>query len=644
MQIKQFSQHLPSTTFVLVFLGLGFCNLAKARTVESAMTAITLSTATRQVSYQPSGVAVNPARGRVYVASRSEDRLIVIDSRNEVSARLPAPGGPRGVAVNQRENLIYVAAREQNTVLVFDGDTNAMTRQIIVGKAPTSLAVNPATGWLYVLNSGDNTISVINGRNTEATVPLGESAQDLAVDPGLNRVYVTCYGSGTLKTIDGNTNEILATTPTGQGASGVDVNRETHRVYVTNADSNTLSIIDGATSAVISTLPIGEFPQCVAVNPNSNHVYVGSAASRTITIVDGKQGTILSILDAGNSPTALAVNPNSHRVYVASDGSNSLLCIKDLPNQLPQGIPVLQSPDTSFNSTPIVSGAQRAPIDALLTSILGLTARKKFDDAHRMIASAEQQYGASLELAQLEATVLTQEGQPDKARLLLQKWIPANLSIQVGNSSTLLSVTNPNLPSASSAVLPSGQATMPFGKPLELPKPAPKPERLPISLDVSSATVFIIFGTTEYLALEKEMLDSVNQLRRALGLSPLIWDGQLANGSRAHSVDMRDKNYFAHESPTPALRNMSDRYTGIFGKWDCAVSENIMHASTGNARLNSDFVQSASQKLAQSESHKATMLDPRWTRGGIGIATDEKGGFWITQMFASTPRAAKPER
>jgi YVTN family beta-propeller protein len=595
------------------------------------------------VDYQPSGVAVNPARGRVYVASRSEDRLLVIDSHNEVTARLPAPGGPRGIAVNQRENLIYVAAREQNTVLVFDGDTNTMTRQIIVGKAPTAVAVNPATGWLYVLNSGDNTISVINGRNTEATVQLGESAQDLAVDPGLNRLYVTCYGSGTLKTIDGTSNEILATTPTGQGASGVDINRESHRVYVANADSNTLSIIDGVTNSIISTLPIGEFPQCVAVNSNTNHVYIGSAASHTVTIVDGKQGTVLSILDAGISPTALAVNPNSYRVYAVSDGSNSLLCIKDLPNQLPQGIPVLQGVPTPVqngfpNSSPVVSDEQRAAIDALLSSIVGLTARKKYSDAHRMITDTQKKFGPSLELAQIEAMVLTQEGQPDKARLLLQNWIPAIVSMQGGTSSTVMSVTNPNLQAENSSALRPGQATIPVGTHLEMPKPAPRPERLPVSLEVPGATLATIFGTDEYLGMEKEMLDSVNELRRAAGLSPVIWDSKLADGSRAHSVDMRDKNYFAHESPSPALHSMSDRYTAIFGQWNCAVSENIMHANTGGARLDSNFVESASNKLAHSESHKAVMLDPRWTRGGIGIATDEKGGLWITQMFASTPR------
>ena len=134
------------------------------------------------------------------------------------------------------------------------------------------------------------------------------------------------------------------------------------------------------------------------------------------------------------------------------------------------------------------------------------------------------------------------------------------------------------------------------------------------------------------------MLESVNELRRASGLSPVIWDGQLADGSRAHSVEMRDKNYSAGKAPNSTSRSLSDRYTAIFGKWDCAVSENFMSANTGGARLNSDFLKAASKKLAQSPSHKAIMLDPRWTRGGIGIATDEKGGLWITQMFASTPR------
>lgn len=627
--------------------------LSLLHAAEAPVKAITLSTSTRQVNYQPAGVAVNAATRRVYVTSRSEDRLLIIDDSNEVSARLPAIGGPRGVAVDQQENIVYVTIGDLNTLLVFNGETNVLTRQVTVGKRPTAVAINPTTKRIYVLNSGDNTLSVIEGRQVQDTIDLGESAQDIAVDSRLNRIYVTCYGSGTVKSIDGNSHAILATTATGQGASGVAVNRTTHRVYVANAESNTLSILDGASNTVLATLPIGEYPQCVAVNPNSNRVYVGSAASHTLTILDGAAGTILSILDAGSSPTALAVNANQNRLYAASSGSNSLLCIKDLPGRLPQGLPILQGPDTPLkgsrdDSVPIVSDVKRAPIDALLTAILGLTARKKFDNAHRMIADAERQYGHSLELAQLEATVLTQEGYPERARLLLQKWIPALITSPGNNNSpTVISITNPVTPvvtNSNGSSLQMGQPIMPNNTPLTIMQPAPGegslPERLPISDGSSHTALSAITGPKAYLLLEQNMMESVNKLREQNGLSPVVWVAQLANSARAHSVEMRERKYFGHESPNLSLRSVSERYSAVLGQWDCALGENVMKAGTGQQAVNASFLAQAHQQLSQSPSHRSVLLDPRWTRCGIGIATDEKGGLWITQMFASTSRSA----
>ncbi|MDQ6864238.1 MAG: hypothetical protein M3044_10475 [Thermoproteota archaeon] len=43
------------------------------------------------------------------------------------------------------------------------GRTNSVLKTLMVGEKPAAIAVNPITDIVYVANSGNNTVSVIDG-------------------------------------------------------------------------------------------------------------------------------------------------------------------------------------------------------------------------------------------------------------------------------------------------------------------------------------------------------------------------------------------------------------------------------------------------------------------------------------------------
>lgn len=51
-------------------------------------------------------------------------------------------------------------------------------------------------------------------------------------------------------------------------------------------------------------------------------------------------------------------------------------------------------------------------------------------------------------------------------------------------------------------------------------------------------------------AYEKKVVELTNAERQKQGLKPLQIDGTLSKSARAKSQDMKDKNYFDHQSPT----------------------------------------------------------------------------------------------
>lgn len=101
------------------------------------------------VGAYPSGVAINPAGTRVYVASESDDTVTVVDATS--AAVLATLGGfhqPYGLAVNPAGTRLYVANECADTycatagtatVAAIDTATNGLAASIAVGREPFAL-------------------------------------------------------------------------------------------------------------------------------------------------------------------------------------------------------------------------------------------------------------------------------------------------------------------------------------------------------------------------------------------------------------------------------------------------------------------------------------------------------------------------
>jgi len=135
--------------------------------------------------------------------------------------------------------------------------------------------------------------------------------------------------------------------------------------------------------------------------------------------------------------------------------------------------------------------------------------------------------------------------------------------------------------------------------------------------------------------LEQMMAQLVNNERAQAGLNPLAFDSTLATVARGHSAEMRDRKYFAHESPVPGRREPLDRYRAVFAKAPMVLAENV-HRSWSSARHEpgEDDVRKGHAGLMKSPGHRANILRSNVTHIGIGIAVNANGDIWITQMFA----------
>lgn len=142
----------------------------------------------------PIQVAVDQQHHRVYVASYVENHVTVIDGKKHkvLGARIPVGSVPNGIGINPKTDRAYIANWQDGTVSVISGAKRKVVATIPVGSG----AQQPAHCYEAL---------VITGCNRWGSMPIG----DIGVDVKRNRMYVANSNDGTISVINGKTNTIL---------------------------------------------------------------------------------------------------------------------------------------------------------------------------------------------------------------------------------------------------------------------------------------------------------------------------------------------------------------------------------------------------------------------------------------------------
>lgn len=308
--------------------------------------------ATLQTAPLPTGIAVNPVTGLVYVANMGAGTVAVLDGATERLVTTIAVGpAPTGIDVNPRTNQVYVALWRADEVVVIDGGSNRVTGRIAVGAFPWALQADPGTNHVYVANRGDGTVSAIDGAtNTVAfTLVSGPEPAGLSLLPQRQLLFASNRGNGTVTVFDTARRLLVKILPIGGYAWGLVADDATAQVYVAIMGEARVARIDASTSPPAiateidrpgsvhaeasapraATYPTGLDPAGVAYSPVTRRVYVADRRSGSVTVIDTTRQRRLAAIDVGADPLAIATDPVRGRVYVANRVSGTVSVIDE---------------------------------------------------------------------------------------------------------------------------------------------------------------------------------------------------------------------------------------------------------------------------------------------------------------------------
>ena len=291
---------------------------------------------------------------------------------NQTWPTVPLGNEPRFLGVNTITNSIYVSNLDDGTLSVINGATcnrsntsscSQAQPTTVVGNTPQQIAVDESTNTIYVVNQGDGTVSVINGSHCNGadvsgcnqawpTIAVGASPQGLGFNPNNHTLYVTNTNDNTVSVINTMSQNVVATFPAGAAPRAVGIVFDRNTVFIGNRDDLTVSIVDGATCNGTNTsgcpqspppaVVVGAFPESagngsptanilgrsIAVDQERHRVYIPVPGDCDVAELNGNACRAGHVNDChvkiaakrmGGFPLMATLDPWTDTVYVVND-------------------------------------------------------------------------------------------------------------------------------------------------------------------------------------------------------------------------------------------------------------------------------------------------------------------------------------
>jgi DNA-binding beta-propeller fold protein YncE len=279
--------------------------------------------------------AINPLSNVGIAVNSIANTAAIVDMQNSnVLQTVSGLNMPEAVAIDAATNQAYVVNQGNNTVSVVSLGTPGQFRTLQIAESSPAVAfvTNPPTGLTLTINgigftgsaqvvldgtplpAGD--VSIVSNRQIIATVPAS-----MLTNARNYIVYVQNGGQWS------NTTEltVIQAIPVGNTPIGVAIDQNLDQAVVTNFSDNTVSILNLITGMPIltePTMPVGSNPEGVSVIARLGLAVVANNGSNNVTILDeaGNNGTFASptTISCGSCAGPAGVGTNSDNATAAT--------------------------------------------------------------------------------------------------------------------------------------------------------------------------------------------------------------------------------------------------------------------------------------------------------------------------------------
>jgi len=269
------------------------------------------------VGDEPSALAYDPVRSRLYCANRLGNSVSVIDcARDSVVGTVTVGAGPVALALHRARNRLYCADRTASRIAVVDIAALTLLDLIPVGQ-PVALLCDTVRDRLYCGTMGSE-LAVIDCRadTVYARLTVGEECSALA--QAGEAVLCAGYADGTVSVIVSDS--VVAVVPAATvGPRTALVCRD--KLYVAEERLGHVTVLALPGLEPLARVRTGRKPRALCRGPNSERVYVACFGDSTVWAIDAASDTVAGRIVAGNAPYHMVLDSVGAKLYCANFGS-----------------------------------------------------------------------------------------------------------------------------------------------------------------------------------------------------------------------------------------------------------------------------------------------------------------------------------
>jgi len=217
----------------------------------------------------------------------NHNKLVLQDSI-KLGEKWPVRISPSGIELNDATHLMYVVTKENNSLYVVDIDTKSIVQKIALGAEAYTCMLSPDKSELYISLWGGDKILVYNtaAQKLVDSVSVGDNPNDICLSKSGQYLYVANANDNSVSVIDIKQRKVLETLDAalypnsvmGSTTNSVALSTDEKTLYIANADNNCVAVFDVSkpgSSKSKGFIPVGWYPTVVRVVGNTVFVANG---------------------------------------------------------------------------------------------------------------------------------------------------------------------------------------------------------------------------------------------------------------------------------------------------------------------------------------------------------------------------------
>jgi YVTN family beta-propeller protein len=235
----------------------------------------------------------------------------LVDQKEIHRVDLGALRGPHGVVFF--EGKAWFTVEGSKRIARYDPATNKIDWTHEIGQNRTHMLVLSKEGHtIYTSNVNSDSVTVVSANAdrsqwTNTAIAVGKGPEAIDISPDGLQVWVGNSGDGTVSIIDTTSKAVVGTVSAGtKHMNRLKFTPDGRRVLISDIGGGDLVVVDVGTRKEVKRLHLGSSAEGILVQPDGTRAFVAVSGDNKVAVVDLRKIEVVGTIESGKDPDGMA--------------------------------------------------------------------------------------------------------------------------------------------------------------------------------------------------------------------------------------------------------------------------------------------------------------------------------------------------